>query len=110
MSKKSILVSRIKSILILGLVISSFALPVYADEPKLVSGTLALLTAATSWLTGLIPVGSGLFLGYHAWLKSMSEDQAIIAEKNRLMKNVLIGAAIATTASGLARIILGFYS
>lgn len=78
-------------------------------EPKIVSGTFNLLQAATGWLTVLIPPGAGLFLGFHAWQKSLTDDQAVIAEKNKLMKNVLIGAAIATTATSLAWAVLSFY-
>lgn len=83
---------------------------VYAAQPKLVSGTVALFQAITGWLLLIIPVGAGAVLGYHALQKSLTDDQAIIAEKNKMMKNVIIGAAIAETASGLVTIILGFYS
>lgn len=82
----------------------------YANTPKLVSGTAALFEAVSRWLLVIIPVGAGAVLGYHALQKSLSDDQAVIAEKNKQMKNVIIGAAIATTASGLVSIILGFYS
>lgn len=82
---------------------------VYA-QPKLVSGTVSLFKAITSWLLILIPVGAGAVLGWHAFNKSMTEDQSVVAEKNRMMKNVIIGAAIAETASGLITVILGFYS
>lgn len=81
-----------------------------ADTPKLVTGTVELFRAATTWLLIIIPVGAGLFLGIHAIQKALSTDQAVIAEKNKLMKNVLIGAAIAETASGLATIFLSFYN
>lgn len=83
--------------------------PSYADAPKLVTGTQSLLSTATLWLTGLIPTGVGLFCGWHAFQKSLTEDQAIITEKNRLIKNTLIGGAIATGASGLVTSILAFY-
>lgn len=82
---------------------------VYASQPKIVSGTVNLLQNATTWLAILIPLGAGLFLGFHAFMKSISDDQAVIAEKNKMMKNVLIGAVIATTASGLASFILNYY-
>ena len=90
--------------------------PVHADPPKqetqpvLVSGTVKLFKAITSWLLLIIPVGAGAVLGYHALQKSLSDDQAVIAEKNKLMKNVIIGAAIAETASGLVTLILVYYS
>lgn len=82
----------------------------YASQPKLVTGTVELFKSITTWLLLIIPVGAGAVLGFHALQKSLSDDQAVIAEKNKLMKNVIIGAAIAMTASGLITIILGFYS
>lgn len=96
--------------LILGLILTAFFVtPAFATQPKLVSGTVALFKAITGWLLLIIPVGAGAVLGYHALQKSLSDDQAVIAEKNKQMKNVIIGAAIAETASGLVTIILGFY-
>ncbi|MGE4282318.1 MAG: hypothetical protein AB7G87_01215 [Clostridia bacterium] len=84
--------------------------PVYASQPRLVSGTVSLFQTMTTWLLLIIPVGAGFMLGYQALQKSMTDDQAMIAEKNRFMKNVLIGAIIAETASGLVTVILSFYS
>lgn len=81
----------------------------YAATPKLVTGTVALFKAASGWLLLIIPVGAGLFVGFHAIQKALTDDQAVIAEKNKLMKNTLIGAAIAETADGLVAIILAFY-
>lgn len=85
------------------------AINAYAGEPKVVSGTKLLFADGTLWLSGLIPVGAGLMLGFQAFQKSMTDDTAVIAEKNRFMKNVLIGAAIAESASGLAALILNYY-
>lgn len=82
---------------------------VYAAQPKLVTGTVSLFQALTGWLLLIIPVGAGAVLGYQALQKSLTDDQAVIAEKNKMMKNVIIGAAIAETASGLVTIILSFY-
>lgn len=97
--------------LVLSIVINSSLIgSAYASQPKLVSGTVNLFKAISGWLLLIIPVGAGAVLGYHALQKSLTDDQAIIAEKNKLMKNVIIGAAIAVTASGLVNIILGFYS
>ena len=92
------------------IVLTAFASPVaYASPPKLVTGTVDFFRSATAWLLIIIPVGAGFFLGYHAFEKSLSNDQAVIAEKNKLMKNVLIGSAIAVTASGAITIFLSFY-
>ena len=90
--------------------ITVMASPVYAAQPKLVTGTVALFQAATSWLLVIIPVGAGTVLGYTALQKSLTDDHAVLAEKNKMMKNVLIGAAIAETSSGLVTAILAFYA
>jgi len=88
----------------------SFTSPAYAGTPKLVTGTVALFTAAGGWLLLIIPVGAGAVLGYHALQKSLSDDHAVIAEKNKFIKNVIIGAILAETAVGLITVILSFYS
>lgn len=85
---------------------------VYATTPttpKLITGTVSLFKAITTWLLLIIPVGAGAVLGYQALMKSLTDDQGVIAEKNKMMKNVLIGAAIAETASGLVTVILSYY-
>jgi hypothetical protein len=82
----------------------------YASTPRLISGTVDLFRAITGWLLLIIPVGAGAVLGYQALQKSLTDDQAVISEKNKMMKNVIIGAAIAETASGLVTVILSFYS
>ncbi len=82
---------------------------VFASQPTLVTGTVELTKAATGWLLILIPTVAGLVLGYLAITKATATDQSIISEKNRLMKNVLIGAVLAESASGLVTLILGYY-
>jgi hypothetical protein len=82
----------------------------YAETPKLVTGTIELFKAISGWLLLIIPAGAGAILGYHALQKTMTEDDAVIADKNKKMKNVLISAAVAETASGLVTVVLSFYS
>ncbi|WP_394884948.1 hypothetical protein [Clostridium butyricum] len=82
----------------------------YAETPKLITGTVALFQSLTTWLLLIIPVGAGAMLGYQALQKSLTDDTAVIAEKNKFMKNVLIGAAIAECASGVVTVILSFYA
>lgn len=99
--------------LIFGLITNLVTFSItFADDPEtpeLFTATSKLMKAVSGWLTGIIVVSTGAVLGYHALQKALTDDQAVIAEKNRLMKNVLIGGAIAATASGLVRIVLGFY-
>lgn len=99
------------NVFILSLILfATMVFPAYAAQPpKLVTGTVELFKTITTWLLLIIPVGAGAVLGFQALQKSLSDDQAVIAEKNKMMKNVIIGAAIAETASGLVTLILGFY-
>ena len=92
------------------MIFTTMANPAYAGQPKLVSGTVALFTAVTGWLLLIIPVGAGAVLGYTALQKSLTDDHAVVAEKNKMMKNVIIGAAIAESAAGLVTALLAFYS
>lgn len=102
--------SKKKMQLLLMMVMVSLAVPVFASEPKLVSGTINLAKTASTWLAGGIAVTAGLFAGYFAWQKSISQDDANIAKYNKLIKNTIVGAVIATTISGLITVILSFYS
>jgi hypothetical protein len=80
-----------------------------ASTPKLVSGTVDLFDDILSWLLLIIPGGMAIMLAYHAFTRSMADDPATIAEKNKLMKNVVIGGLLAFSASGLIKIILAYY-
>lgn len=98
------------------LIITSFVLSsvlsvnAFATEPKLVSGTLELIKKGTGWLTLIVGGGAALFLGYLALCKALTEDQAVIAEKNKLMKNTVKSSVIAVSATGLITLILSFYT
>jgi hypothetical protein len=98
-----------KTAIISLMIASTAASNTFAAQPKIVTGTVNLFKAASGWLLLIIPVGAGLFVGFHALQKSLTDDQAVIAEKNKLIKNTVIGAIIAETASGLITVILGFY-
>lgn len=89
--------------------VAAFSVNSFATQPKIVEGTLALIRAATGWLTLIIGAGSGLYLGFLAISKGMTDDQGVIAEKNKLMKNTVKSAVIAVSATGLITLILGFY-
>jgi cadmium resistance protein CadD (predicted permease) len=102
-------VSMKKMQLLLMLVVMCLATPIFASQPKIVTGTLKLAQTATTWLLGLIPVTAGLVAGFFAWQKSVSQDDAAITKYNKLIKNVIIGAVLAETVSGLITVILSFY-
>lgn len=99
----------LSSFLISSVMISS----AYAGTPKLITGTVNLFQTITKWLLLIIPVGAGSVLGYQALQRSLMDENGLISEKvgekNRMMKNVIIGAAIAETASGFINVILSFY-
>ena len=81
-----------------------------ADEPGIVTGTKNLLNAAMTWLLILIPLGCAVFIGWHAFLKSLNEgDPAQAQIHNRAMKGALIAGAIGVSASGIVKTVLGFY-
>lgn len=102
--------TNILKILFYSIIISSaFISQAYAGTPKLVTGTESLAKAVSSWLLLIIPLSAGAALAYQALSKSLCDDDAMIAHKNRLMKNILIGAAIAECADSLVTAILAFY-
>jgi hypothetical protein len=81
-----------------------------APPPKLVTGTQKLFNDATVWLLILIPVGAALFIGWQAFQKSLSEDDAVIADKNKKIKTSLIAAVIAESATAIVTLVLSYYA
>lgn len=78
--------------------------------PQIIQGTLTLLNTAFGWLAILAPVVGGLFGGYHAIRKSMSDDEMAIAKHQKMIKNAIIGTVIAMTIGGTITFVTGFYS
>lgn len=111
LSKKFITVFTLSLVVLSssGITYAAASAPNQPQPPKIVTGTVSLLSTISNWLLLIIPVGVGAMLGIQALQKSMTDDQAVIAEKNKLMKNTLIAGAIAMTADGLAALILNFY-
>lgn len=77
--------------------------------PTIISGTVSLLNAATGWITVIAPIVGGLFAGYHAIRKSMSDDDMAIQKHQKMIKNAVIGTVIAMTASGIITFVTGYY-
>lgn len=87
------------------------AAPAAFADPNIVTGGKKLAGDALTWVLVLVPVTASLMVGYHAWMKSMADgDPGAIAERNKAMKRVLIGAAIAECASGLITTFLAYFS
>lgn len=92
------------------LMVGGFGESTLAADPKFVTGAKTLLSDVLKWVLILVPVAAAAMIGYHALMKTLSDgDPAVIAEKNKKMKNVLIGAIIAMSASGLVTAILAYF-
>lgn len=101
---------RFYNAFVMALVIASIASFSYAaGQPKIITGTVSLFRTVTTWILIIIPVSTGLFFMYHAGMKSVATDQAVMAEKNKFMKNVLIWAAVAECGGGIVATVLSFY-
>lgn len=81
-----------------------------AADPKFVTGGKNLLSDLLKWVLILVPAAAAAMIGYHALMKSLSDgDPGTIADKNKKMKNVLIGAVIAVSATGLVTVFLAYF-
>lgn len=91
-------------VLVLGFVTPVFATPSFVDGGK------RLLQDILKWILILVPVAAAAMIGYHALMKTLSDgDPATIADRNKKMKTVLIGAIIAVSASALVTLILSYF-
>ena len=98
-------------IVLLTLIFSNIPMVAFAaDQPKIISGTIELVNAATSWLLILAPITGALFGMYHAIRKSMSDDETEIKRHSKMIKNAVIGVIIALCLSGIINFVSGFYS
>ena len=100
-----------KTQLITAGTIALYSTPVMATQGgvPIIGGVTKLLNDALGWLSGLIPLGCALFLGFHAFKKTMSDDQAMIADCNKKMKNTLISGVVAVSAVLIVKFLLSTY-
>lgn len=77
--------------------------------PTIISGTIALLNAASGWVLILAPIVGGLFGGYHAIRKSASDDDMEIAKHDKRIKNAVFGVILALSISGIVKFVAGYY-
>ena len=78
--------------------------------PTVVTGTQALIAAATGWLMGIIPAGGGLMAGYHWFMSSVSGgEEMAAAQHKRAARNTLIATLLAFCAVGLVKTLLSYY-
>lgn len=108
--KRSLFKKFINLLTVSVFIFFAFTSSVFAAQPTIVTGTVNLLKAISTWLLIIIPLGAGVFIAVHAFKKSTTDDQAEIAVHNKMIKNTIIGAIVAVCADGLIAVILGFYS
>jgi hypothetical protein len=79
--------------------------------PTLISGLQNLLSTASGWLLGIIPVGGGLMAGYHWFMSGAGAggDEMVAAQHKRATRNVLFGTILAMSAMGLVRVLASFF-
>lgn len=78
--------------------------------PQVVTGAQQLLQDVLSWLLILIPIAGGMMIGYHALMKTLSDgDPATVADRNKKIKQVLIGVVIGMSASGIVSAIITYF-
>lgn len=79
--------------------------------PEIVSGTVNLARDALNWILMLVPPTAGVAIGYQAWMKSMADGEpGVVAERNKKMKQILIGAVLAECAAGIVQLVLRYYA
>jgi len=77
--------------------------------PKIVSGAVNLINDATTWLYVIIPVTAVLFFAYHAWMKSMSDnDPGDIKSRNLAMKRTVLWGSVALGANAIVDLIFSY--
>ncbi len=78
--------------------------------PVFVSGARQLLQDVLTWILILIPVAGGAMVGYHSLMKILSDgDPAVVADKNKKIKNVLVGVVVGMSASGIVLAIVAYF-
>ncbi len=77
--------------------------------PTIISGTIALLNAASKWILLIAPLTGSVFGGYHAIKKSTSDDDMEIKKHEKMIKNAIVGVVVAMTVSGIITFVTGYY-
>jgi len=81
-----------------------------AATPDIITNTQTLLGDATTWLLILVPSLATIMVIVFSLQKTTADDQAHTAELNKKIKATIISAVIAVAATGLVKLILGYYS
>lgn len=79
-------------------------------QPQIVTGARRLLQDVLTWILVLIPVAGGAMVGYHSLLKILSDgDPAVVADRNRKIKTVLVGVVMGMSASGIVLAVVAYF-
>jgi len=62
-----------------------------------------------TYISMVIPVGAGAMITYLCVRKSLTDDENVIAECNRRIRNTFIGAAVGLSLAGLVAAFKIFY-
>ncbi|NLN52933.1 MAG: hypothetical protein GX150_01345 [Firmicutes bacterium] len=78
--------------------------------PQVITGARRLLLDVLTWILVLIPIAGGAMVGYHSLLKILSDgDPAVVADRNRKIKTVLVGVVMGMSASGIVLAIVAYF-
>lgn len=66
-------------------------------------------TRWVNWLLVIVPFAAGAMCAYQGVKKSLTDDEGVINEANRMISQTIKGAIIAESISGLIVLIKGFY-
>lgn len=80
-----------------------------AGEPGIVSGAKNLASDVLTWLLILIPISAGAGIGYQALMKTLNQDPAEVAHRNKNMKNILVAAVVGESAMGIVTALLAYF-
>lgn len=85
-----------------------YAMPVFAGEPKIITGTKKLLTDAGTWLTGLAAAATIAVALFHGlkWQAAGKEEKSVEA---KAVKNTIVIGVIITCLSGIVTLVFGYY-
>ncbi|MGG2201885.1 hypothetical protein [Paenibacillus validus] len=110
-SVKKFLVNRTTYLFaVMMLALMAAAPATFAADPAIVTNAKKLAQDALTWVLVLIPVTGALMVGYHAWMKSMADgDPGAIAERNKKIKNTIVGSVIGVSASGIVTALLAYF-
>lgn len=74
-----------------------------------VTGTKAMLNDALTGILILVPIAAAAMIAWLSYLKKGLQEPAEIAQKDKLIKKIMIAAVIAFGSSTIVKIVLSYY-